>query len=123
MKRIILLFLLVFLGGYCLRAQLEVREDSFKRVEGFLNINTDKMYDDNDKPYAVLKIRTENINNRQRRELSFSGDARTFFEVEIPRGRGVAVYQLLRQFHQDFASRFEHDGVLVSIRHAAERRI
>jgi hypothetical protein len=86
MKRIILLFLLVFLGGYCLRAQLEVREDSFKRVEGFLNINTDKMYDDNDKPYAVLKIRTENINNRQRRELSFSGDARTFFEVEYHEG-------------------------------------
>lgn len=44
------------------------------------------MYDDNDKPYAVLKIRTENINNRQRRELSFSGDARTFFEIEYHEG-------------------------------------
>lgn len=67
-------------------AQLEVREDSFKHVDGFLNINTEKMYDDNDKPYAVLKIRTENINNRQRRELSFSGDARTFFEIEYHEG-------------------------------------
>ena len=63
-------------------AQLEVKEGSFKEVKGFVNINTDKMYDDNDKPYAVLKIRTENINNRQRRELSFSGDAATFIETE-----------------------------------------
>lgn len=86
MKRILLLFSLVFFVGYCLHAQLEVREDSFKKVEGFVNINTEKMYDDNDKPYAVLKIRTENINNRQRRELTFSGDARTFFEVEYHEG-------------------------------------
>lgn len=67
-------------------AQLEVKEGSFKEVKGFVNINTDKMYDDNDKPYAVLKIRTENINNRQRRELSFSGDAATFIEIEYKEG-------------------------------------
>lgn len=41
------------------------------------------MYDDNDKPYAVLKIRTENINNKQRRELEFGGDAATFLKQNI----------------------------------------
>lgn len=60
-----------------------MKEGSFKKVEGFVNINTDKMYDDNDKPYAVLKIRTENINNKQRRELEFGGDAATFLKQNI----------------------------------------
>lgn len=67
-------------------AQLEVKEDSFKEVPGFVNINTDKMYDDNNKPYAVIKIRTENINNKQRRELVFEGNAATFFELEYKVG-------------------------------------
>ena len=67
-------------------AQLEVKEGSFKKVDGFVNINTDKMFDDNDKPYAVLKIKTENIDAKQRRELTFKGDARTFFEIEYNDG-------------------------------------
>lgn len=67
-------------------AQLEVIEGSFKKVEGFVNINIDKMYDDNDKPYAVLKIKTENINDKQRHELNFGGDAQTFFETEYKDG-------------------------------------
>ena len=67
-------------------AQLEVKEGSFKEVQGFVNINTEKMYDDNDRPYAVLKIKTENIDSKQRRELRFGGDAQTFFEVEYKDG-------------------------------------
>lgn len=67
-------------------AQLEVKEGSFKEVPGFININTEKMYDDNDKPYAVLKIKTENINDKQRHELYFQGDAATFFEIEYKVG-------------------------------------
>ncbi len=67
-------------------AQLEIQEGSFKEVPGFVNINTEKMYDDNDKPYAVLKIKTENIDGKQRRELNFGGDAQTFFEVEYKDG-------------------------------------
>lgn len=67
-------------------AQLEIKEGSFKKVAGFVNINTEKMYDDNDRPYSVLKIRTENINDKQRRELSFGGDAQTFFETEYKDG-------------------------------------
>lgn len=85
MKKLLLFFLAIFLS-IPVFAQLEVKEGSFKEVKGFVNINTDKMYDDNDKPYAVLKIKTENINNRQRRELSFSGDAATFFEIEYKQG-------------------------------------
>lgn len=85
MKRFILLLFTLILS-ITLFAQLEVKDGSFKEVPGFVNINTEKMYDDNDKPYAVLKIRTENINNKQRRELNFGGDARTFYEAEYHDG-------------------------------------
>lgn len=85
MRRLVLLYILLALS-IPLFAQLEVKQGSFKEVAGFVNINTDKMYDDNDKPYAVLKIKTENINSRQRHELRFGGDAQTFFEIEYKDG-------------------------------------
>ena len=83
-KTIILLIALLL--SIPIFAQLEVKEGSFKEVPGFVNINIDKMYDDNDKPYAVLKIKTENISGKQRRELNFGGDAQTFFEAEYRDG-------------------------------------
>ena len=85
MKKSLFLILLVISSLIC-SAQLQVKEGSFKKVEGFVNINTEKMFDDNDRPYAVLKIKTENINDKQRRELSFGGDAQTFFETEYKDG-------------------------------------
>ena len=85
MQRLFLFIILVF-GVNVAFAQLEVKEGTFKKVDGFVNINIDKMYDDNNKPYAVLKIKTENINDKQRRELSFGGDAQTFFEIEYKDG-------------------------------------
>lgn len=85
MKKSIFLILLIISSLIC-SAQLQVKEGSFKKVEGFVNINTEKMFDDNDRPYAVLKIKTENINDKQRRELSFGGDAQTFFETEYKDG-------------------------------------
>lgn len=85
MKRFFILLFGILLSFNAL-AQLEVKKDSFKKVEGFVNINMDKQTDDNDRPYAVLKIRTENIDGKQRRELNFQGDARTFFEVEYKDG-------------------------------------
>ena len=89
-------------------AQLVVDEGSFKEVVGFVNINTDKMYDDNDRAYAVLKVKTENINDRERHRLLFEGDARTFFELEYKPGE-VWVYisyyaTYLKISHPDFGS-------------------
>lgn len=107
MKKSIVLFIALFLSLAAM-AQLEVKPDSFKKVEGFVNINTEKMYDDNDKPYAVLKIKTENINDKQRRELLFQGNAATFFEVEYKVGE-VWVYlsyyaTFLKISHPDLSS-------------------
>ena len=63
-----------------------MKPDSFKEVPGFVNIDPDRQTDDNNKPYAVLKVKTENINNKERRELKFQGDAQTFFELEYRDG-------------------------------------
>ena len=107
MKKSILLIILI-ISGFIGFAQLEVKEGSFKKVDGFVNINTEKMYDDNDKPYAVLKIRTENINDKQRRELSFGGDAQTFFETEYKDGEVwlyISYYAtFLKISHSDLSS-------------------
>lgn len=89
-------------------AQLEVKEGSFKEVPGFVNINTEKMYDDNDKPYAVLKIKTENISSKERRELDFKGDAQTFFEIEYKDGE-VWLYityyaTFIKIYHEELSS-------------------
>ena len=107
MKKFLILLLSIFLS-HNMMAQLEVKEGSFKEVEGFVNINTEIMYDDNDKPYAVLKVKTENINDKERHQLLFQGDARTFFELEYKVGE-VWVYlsyyaSYLKISHPDFGS-------------------
>ena len=78
-------------------AQLEVKSGSFKEVMGFVNINPDPnyQYDDNDQPFAVIKVRTENITDKQRRELHFEGNAATFVLLEYKIGE-VWVYLTAR---------------------------
>lgn len=83
MKKALLLVLL-FLFFVDVFAQLEVKKDSFKEVPGFVNINPDQNYqtDDNDLLFAVIKVRTENITDKQRRELSFEGNGGTFIVLK-----------------------------------------
>lgn len=109
-RRLIVLLLSLILSAPVF-AQLEVKEGSFKEVSGFVNINPDPNYqtDDNDLPFAVIKIRTENINDKQRRELKFSGNAGTFIVLEYKDGE-VWVYltakyaDYLKISHPDFSS-------------------
>jgi hypothetical protein len=70
-----------------------VKSNSFKEVPGFVNINPDQDYqfDDNDLPFAVIKVRTENITDKQRRELRFEGNGGTFIVLEYKTGE-VWVY-------------------------------
>lgn len=108
MKRKLTILLLAIILSFPAFAQLEVKEGSFKEVKGFVNINTDKMYDENDKPYAVIKVKTENISDKQRRELLFEGDARTFVEHEYKVGEVwlyISYYATyLKISHPDFSS-------------------
>lgn len=100
--------LILFLLSFNVMAQLEVKPDSFKEVPGFVNINLNIQTDDNDVPYAVVKVKTENINDKQRRELLFQGDAATFIECEYKVGE-VWVYltykaTYLKISHPDLSS-------------------
>lgn len=107
MKKLTAIILLL-LFSLDVMAQLEVKPDSFKEVPGFVNINLNIQTDDNDVPYAVVKVKTENINDKQRRELLFQGDAATFIECEYKVGE-VWVYltykaTYLKISHPDLSS-------------------
>ena len=110
MKKTLFLAISLLLS-MCSFAQLEVKSDSFKEVPGFVNINPDPNYqtDDNDLPFAVIKVRTENITDKQRRELKFEGNGGTFIVLEYKTGE-VWVYltakyaDYLKISHPDFSS-------------------
>lgn len=109
-KRILIILIPLILSLQSF-AQLEVKEGSFKEVPGFVNINPDENYqtDDNDLPFAVIKVRTENINDKQRRDLRFEGNAGTFIMLEYKIGE-VWVYltakyaDYIKISHPDFSS-------------------
>lgn len=107
MRRYFLLLSVVFLFSLYANAQISVKQGSFKEVAGFVNID-DKQHDDNGTSYAVIKIRTENITDRERRDLSFDGGAGTSFEIDYKDGE-VWVYitylaSQLKITHPEFGS-------------------
>ena len=110
MKKLFVFIFAILLSLNAL-AQLEVKPGSFKEVEGFVNVNPDENYqlDDNDLPFAVIKVRTENINEKERKRLSFSGNMGTFIMLEYKDGE-VWVYltaryaDYLKISHPDFSS-------------------
>lgn len=108
MKRVFLFISAIILSLNAF-AQLEVKPGSFKEVHGFVNINDDPNYqtDDNDLPYAVIKVRTENITDKQRRELRFESNLAVGIVLEYHTGE-VWVYltakyaDYLKISHPDF---------------------
>lgn len=109
MKKVFILITALLLTIPAL-SQLEVKPGSFKEVVGFVNINDDPdyQYDDNDKPFSVIKIKTENINEQQRARLLFQGDAQTYILVENKVGEVwlyISYYaSYLKISHPDFSS-------------------
>ena len=83
MKKLLILLIPLILSISAF-AQLEIKQGSFKEIPGFVNTNQDPNYqtDDNELPFAIVKIITENLDNQQRRELLFEGNAATFFMLE-----------------------------------------
>ena len=110
MKKLLFLYITLLLTTPVF-AQLEVKEGTFKEVPGFVNINPDPDYqtDDNDLPFAVLKVRTENINDKQRRELHFESNLAVGINLEYKTGE-VWVYltakyaDYLKISHPDLSS-------------------
>ena len=108
MRKLFVLFFAMLLSLPAF-SQLEVKEGSFKEVPGFVNIDTEKIDDDNNVLYAVIKVNTVNINDKQRHQLLFQGNAATFIELEYHVGE-VWVYlsskpaTYLKISHPDFGS-------------------
>ena len=110
MKKVIFIFLLL-LASIQAFAQLEVKPGSFHEVPGFVNINPDENYqfNDNDLPFAVIKVRTENITDKQRRDLRFESNLAVGILLEYKTGE-VWVYvtakyaDYLKISHPDLSS-------------------
>lgn len=120
MRKLVILIITIIIS-FPAFAQLEVKQDSFKEVPGFVNINLDIQSDDNDVPYAVVKVKTENINDKQRRELLFQGDAATFIECVYKVGEVWVYLTYKAHIFKNFASRFELYRILVPIRYGTQK--
>ena len=89
------------------KAQLVVEPDSFKEVPGFVILDHDRT-DINDVPFAVIKIRTRNIDDSQRRKLTFGGNLSIDTDIQYKVGE-VWLYltyhaDYIKISHPDFSS-------------------
>ena len=81
MKKLILI-LLTFMSFTSL-AQMQVKENSFRQIDGFVMLDKNEHYDDNNLPMALIKISTENITAEERRRITFKGNLATYFDVHF----------------------------------------
>ena len=81
MKKFLLL-LLTFISLNAV-AQIKVKEGSFHQIEGFVMLDKNEHYDDNNLPMALIKISTENITAEERRRITFKGNLATYFDVHF----------------------------------------
>ncbi len=80
------LFLLLTFLSINTFAQIEVKEGSFHKINGFVMLEKDEHIDMNNAPMALIKISTENISAEQRRNFTFKGNAITYFDVKFEPG-------------------------------------
>ncbi|MBR6287701.1 MAG: hypothetical protein IKR18_12135, partial [Bacteroidaceae bacterium] len=65
-----------------MKAQISVKEGSFHDAGQFFTMKED-MTDDNYTPFAVIKVKTENMTAVQVEQLGFSGNALTYIDAEF----------------------------------------
>lgn len=64
-------------------AQINVKENSFHQIDGYVMLDKNDHYDINDKPMALIKISTENITAEERRRITFKGNLETEFDAHF----------------------------------------
>lgn len=80
MKKILLIvFALISINLF---SQIEVKEGSFHKIEGYVMLDKSEHLDDNDNPMALIKITTENISAEERARFTYSGNIETYFDVQ-----------------------------------------
>lgn len=105
MKKLLLLFLIFI--SFNVFGQIEVKEGSFRKIDGFVMIDKYEHTDMNDAPMALIKISTENINAEQRRKFTFKGNLATFFDVHFEPGEiylyvSAAAATFIEIIHDDY---------------------
>ncbi len=101
-----LLLLLTFLSLTTF-AQIEVKEGSFHKIQGYVMLEKEEHVDMNNAPMALIKISTENITAEQRRKFTFRGNAITYFDVIFEPGEihlyiSAAAATFLEIIHDDY---------------------
>ena len=89
MKRVLLLlFALISLNAF---SQLQVKEGSFKRIDGEFIEDKEEYTDGNDLPMALIKITIENIDEQERLRFVFRGNRATQI-IKKPRNGQMCIY-------------------------------
>lgn len=103
-KLLLILFVFISLNVF---GQIKVKENSFRKIDGFVMLDKSEHYDMNNAPMALIKISTENINAEQRRKFTFKGNLATFFDVHFEPGEiylyvSAAAATFIEIIHDDY---------------------
>ena len=90
MKKVLLvIFVLISINLF---SQIQVKEKSFRKIDGFVMLDKKDHYDDNDNPMALIKISTENISLEQRAKFYFKGNLETYFDKHLQEDGQLYLY-------------------------------
>lgn len=78
MRKVLLLFLLMM--SFDIFSQIHIKENSFHEIVGYVMLDRNDHYDDNNLPMALIKISTENISAEERSRIKFKGNMETYFD-------------------------------------------
>ena len=93
MKKFLLLFLtFISLNVIAQNDYFKIKEGSFTHVAGAVMDNAKEHTDVDDKPMALFKISTENINNEERQKLYFTGNRVTEISDKVYKTGAVWIY-------------------------------
>ena len=90
MKKVLLfIFALISINLF---SQIHVKEGSFRKIDGFVMLDKNDHYDDNNNPMALIKITTENISSEQRAKFYFKGNLETYFDKHLQEDGQLYLY-------------------------------
>ena len=90
MKKVLLvIFALISLDAF---SQINVKEGSFRKIEGYVMLDKNEHLDDNTNPMALIKITTENISVEERAKFYFNGNLETYFDKQLQEDGQLYLY-------------------------------
>ena len=90
MKKVLLfIFALISINLF---SQIQVKENSFRKIDGYVMLDKTERLDDNDNPMALIKISTENISLEQRAKFYFKGNLETYFDKHLQEDGQLYLY-------------------------------